>query len=293
MQTQSPPSPPRYWPGLLIVLACVTLHGCASLMGSATRSLADNLSNAVLNSNDPATVAQGLPAYLLLLDGLLADDRDNAAMLRAAAELNSAYAGVFAREPGQAALLSDKALDYASRAACLNNKSACDLETLDFSEYEARVASLGDKDIDSLYTLGSTWTGWIEAHSDDWNAIAQIDRAKLLLQRVVSLDDGYNEGFAHIYLGSLATLLPPALGGKPEIGKYHFERAIEISGGNNLMAQVNYAQRYARLLFERELHDRLLQQVLAAEPKIDGLTLSNTLARQQAKELLSSADEYF
>jgi hypothetical protein len=59
------------------------------------------------------------------------------------------------------------------------------------------------------------------------------------------------------------------------------------------MAQVNYAQRYARLLFERELHDRLLNQVLASESKVDGLTLSNTLAKQQAGELLNSADEYF
>ncbi len=284
---------PGSWLGALALLASVMLSGCATLVGSATQNLADSLSSSILNSNDPATVAQGLPAYLLLLDGLLADDPDNAGMLRASAELNSAYAGVFAREPGQAGLLASKALGYARRAFCQANSTSCYLETIDFKEFETRVAAFGSKDIDFLYTLGSTWTGWIDAHSNDWNAVAQIDRAKMLLQRVVSLEDDYNEGFAHIYLGSLATLLPPALGGKPEIGKYHFERAIAISDGANLMAQVSYAQRYARLLFERELHDRLLKQVLASESKVDGLTLSNTLAKQQAGELLDSADEYF
>ena len=281
------------WLGALALLANVMLTGCSTLVGSATQNLADSLSSSILNSNDPATVAQGLPAYLLLLDGLLADDPENAGMLRAAAELNSAYAGVFAREPGQAGLLASKALGYARRAFCQSNSAACYLETIDFKEFEGRVAAFGYQDIDFLYTLGSTWTGWIDAHSNDWNAVAQIDRAKMLLQRVVSLKDDYNEGFAHIYLGSLATLLPPSLGGKPEIGKYHFERAIAISDGANLMAQVNYAQRFARLLFERELHDRLLKQVLAAEPQVDGLTLSNTLAKKQAGELLDSADEYF
>ena len=41
-----------------------------------------------------------------------------------------------------------------------------------------------------------------------------------------------------------------------------FERAIEISEGKTLMAKVIYARQYARLVFDQELHDRLLQEVL-------------------------------
>jgi hypothetical protein len=59
------------------------------------------------------------------------------------------------------------------------------------------------------------------------------------------------------------------------------------------MAMVLYAQKYARLVFNRELHDRLLREVLSADVEQPGLTLANTLAQQQARELLDSSEEYF
>jgi hypothetical protein len=59
------------------------------------------------------------------------------------------------------------------------------------------------------------------------------------------------------------------------------------------MAKVLYARQYARLVFDRPLHDRLLNEVVAADPEAPGLTLGNTLAQEQALLLLASADEYF
>ena len=46
-------------------------------------------------------------------------------------------------------------------------------------------------------------------------------------------------------------------------------------------------------VFDRELHDRLLNEVLAADPSYKGWTLSNVMARREAEALLQSADEYF
>ena len=68
----------------------------------------------------------------------------------------------------------------------------------------------------------------------------------------------------HGYLGILNSLRPPALGGNPELARSHFERAIELSGGQDLSIKVEYARRYARLVFDQELHDRLLTEVLNA-----------------------------
>ena len=39
--------------------------------------------------------------------------------------------------------------------------------------------------------------------------------------------------------------------------------------------------------------DQLLQEVLAADPEAPRLTLSNTLAKADAQELLDGADDYF
>ena len=89
------------------------------------------------------------------------------------------------------------------------------------------------------------------------------------------------------------SLRPPALGGKPELGQKYFERAIELTDGKDLSVKVEYAQGYARLVYDRELHDQLLNDVLVSELKQPGLTLTNSLAKQQAEELLASAEEYF
>ena len=66
-----------------------------------------------------------------------------------------------------------------------------------------------------------------------------------------------------------------------------------MSGGKDLSIKVEFARGYARLLYERDLHDRLLNEVLAAEIEQPGLTLFNLLARDQAESLLASADDYF
>jgi hypothetical protein len=90
----------------------------------------------------------------------------------------------------------------------------------------------------------------------------------------------------------METLLPASLGGKPELGRLHFERAIEINE-SYLMTKVIYAEQYARLVFDQELHDRLLNEVLSADPIVEGMTLVNRIAQERAKELLSASKDYF
>ena len=77
------------------------------------------------------------------------------------------------------------------------------------------------------------------------------------------------------------------------MGRSHFEKALNIAKQKNLMIKVVYAKQYARLVFDRNLHDRLLQEVLNADPDVRGYVLNNTLAQREARELLDSADDYF
>jgi hypothetical protein len=114
-----------------------------------------------------------------------------------------------------------------------------------------------------------------------------------MMQRVVALDETHEEGSAFLYLGILATLLPEAMGGKPEQGRKDFERVIEISNGRNLSAKVLIARSYARLVFDRELHDRLCREVIEADPVAPELTLTNTMAQEEARALLGSSEDYF
>jgi hypothetical protein len=83
------------------------------------------------------------------------------------------------------------------------------------------------------------------------------------------------------------------MGGRPELGRQHFERALQISEERNLMVKVMLADQYGRLMFDRKLHDRLLQEVMAADVQAPGLTLMNTVAKERAEQLLDSGDDYF
>lgn len=276
-----------------IVLLVATGSGCASMVSTATARMAQNLSAAVLNQDDPETVRQGAPAYLLLVDSLIADDPQASALLQGGARLYVAYAAAFVTDPDRARRLTRRAVEYADRALCVDLPPACAPAARTVDGFRAAISGAGVAQVPALYTWGIAHAGWIQAASDDWNAIAELPKVEAAMARVVALDEAYERGAAYMYLGILATLRPAALGGRPEEGRRHFERAIELSDGKNLMEQVQFARSYARLVFDRPLHDRLLKEVLAAEAEQPGLTLSNTLAKEQARKLLADADAYF
>jgi len=278
---------------LLALFLIVPLAGCASMLSSATARLASDLSAAILDQNDPETVEAGAPAYLLLIDSLIRDDPKSEMLLRSGAKLYGAYAGVFVKDAERSKRLTDKSRLYAERALCRHRSALCGIGKRPYDEFRTGLAGLHKDSVPTLFTFASAWAGWIQAHSGDWNAVADLAKVRVAMERVVVLDETHEHGSAHLYLGVMTTLLPPALGGKPEEGRVHFERAIALSQGHDLMAKVEYARRYARLVFDRTLHDRLLNEVLQAPAMAPGLTLSNTLAQRSARELLKSADSYF
>jgi len=274
----------------LFLLILAMLAGCTSF-ASKTEKIAGNLSRAMLNQDDPEIVRTGAPAYLLLLDGMIEGAPNDRALLMAGARLYSAYAIGLVKNAIRRERLSTKARDYARRALCSTQPAVCKNENKPFREFAPYIDEIGRTDLKALYTYGTSWVGWIQAHSSDWGALADLPKIEYIMQRVVTLEQGHDRGRAQLYLGVMHTQLPPAMGGKPEVGKAYFEQAIKYSNGRDLMAKVEFARRYARLVFDQSLHDRLLKEVLEAKPAEPELTLSNILAQQQAKELL--ADDYF
>ena len=184
-------------------------------------------------------------------------------------------------------------MGYASKAACHANDRLCGLRDQTYDAFQAIVKQTDEDDLPYLFTLGHAWASWIMANQDDFNALADISRIEDIMHQVIVLDETYRDGAAYLYLGTLATFLPPALGGTPEKGRAYFEKAIALSKGKNFMTQVVYARLYARMMFDRPLHDRLLKNVVERDPDIPGYTLINTYAQQQARQMLAEAEDYF
>ncbi len=278
---------------LLALLILPGLGGCRTVINTVTEDFAAQLSTAILDNPDLATVRDGAPAYLILIDGLLGSEPSSPELLKQAALLNSSYATAFVQEPERARLLNAKALAMSERSVCLGIDDGCDLRTRKYSEYEAWLADLGKKDVPLVYGLGTSWAGWMQANSDDFAAIAELGRVKALMARMLELDPTFDNGGPHLYMGVFEVLLPPSVGGRPEVAKRHFESALDIAGESALMVKVMYAQEYARAQFDRELHDKLLAEVLSTNPQVSGLTLTNTVAQERARALMETADAYF
>jgi hypothetical protein len=277
----------------LVGLIAVLATGCAAFVSSAASDFADGLSSAILNQDDPETVRAAVPSYMLLLDSLVERSPEDADILSAAATLYASYGAVFADEPARAKRLTRRARDYAQRAICAEYTGACGWRGLNYDEFNESVSGVGADNAELLYTYGFATLAYLRAHSDDWNSLAELPQAQSLFDHYLKIaGDDVNEA-TYVYMGILLTLRPPALGGKPEIARGYFEKAIELSGGRDLSAKVEFAKGYAKMLYERELHDQLLTEVVNADPYFDGLTLSNVLAKQEAARLLLEADDYF
>lgn len=276
---------------ILLIMLVVSLNGCATVVSSVTAGLAEDLSWSILNSNDVETVREAIPAYLVMLDSFLRGSPDDPALLMAASSLNGAFA-IFADE-NRAKLLTTKSLKYAMAAACVTKESLCGLNEVKFDAMKAEVDQLEQKDVAVAYTVAVAWASWIQANSGDWNAIAQLSQVKYLMNRVIELDETWDNGGPHLYMGGLETVLPASMGGNPEVGRAHFERAIELGEGQFLMTKVVFAENYAKLTFDKALHDQLLKEVIAADPVVEGMTLTNTVAQERATVLLAESDDYF
>lgn len=271
----------------------MALQGCSSLISGATKNLAEQLQSTISNHNDPQLVKEAVPAYMLMVESFLQGDPENVDLMVAATGLYTAYTSVFVDDPNRQVKLSNRGFEYAQSAACYHNEQFCGLKSLQYDAFLTRLTTMTKQDVPVLSAYGAAWGNWLKANSSDFNAIADLPKVTRLMERLVELDEFYQSGSGHLYLGIIHTLTPPAVGGKPEIARKHFERAIEISKGKNLMVKVTYAQQYARMLFDRELHDILLNEVIAADPVVQDFTLTNSMAIELANSLLTSADDYF
>lgn len=278
---------------LFIVLILMSATACSSLVSSAKKQFAEDLSQTIVNYDDPETVRQALPAYLVLVSSLIRSDEENVGLLISGSRLYGAYASVFVDEPERKIVLSEMAFEYAERAVCLTRQGACEARALSYSGYEQLLNQFTREQVNVLFAYGAAWAGWIQANRGDWNAVAELPRVKATIGRVLVLDETISNGDAHLYMGVMESFLPPNMGGKTELAKQHFERALALSGRTNLMAMVLYAEKYAKLVFDRELHDSLLNEVINADISGSKTALIDRIARARARKLLTEADDYF
>jgi len=275
------------------VLALLCLVGCAGFVDRATREFADDLEVAIREYNDPELVSDGLPAYLLLLEARLNGSPDSPSLRLSTARLTSTYAALFADDEGRYQRLNARALGHARAGACLASERLCGLDRLDFDAFDERISQFEVDDLEPLYILATTWTGWIDANASDYGALGDLPRVERLLAWVADTDPDHDDGAVWLYLAVLNSQRPPAAGGQPEKARRYFERARDITGGENLLINVLMADSYARLTFDRELYVTLLREVIDSDVSAPIYRLSNAVAKDRAETLYQQTEAIF
>jgi hypothetical protein len=247
----------------------------------------------IQQQSDIELVCEGTPAYLLMIDSMLVSSPNNKRLLLTASQSYSAYAAALEECGGvhdtRIAPISDKAKLHGTRLLSrylpLNN--AQDYEALD-----RKLAGLGRSDVPNIFWGTFGWLTWVKNRKGSPESIADLVIIEKIMVRLLEIDESYQGGSIHIFFGSYYAAKPAMFGGRPDLSKLHFEKALDVSKRRFLMAQVTYAETLARATLDQELHDRLLKEVL--DFPLDSapeFRLSNEIAVNKAKRLLN--ENYF
>ncbi|HEX5660922.1 MAG TPA: TRAP transporter TatT component family protein [Polyangiales bacterium] len=148
-------------------------------------------------------------------------------------------------------------------------------------------------DIGPVFWAGLAWGAAINMSLDDPSLLAELPTAKALVTHAKNLDDVYFNGGAYVFLGSMESAFPKAMGGDPEKGKALFEQGLSRTGRRNHMMLVNYARVYAVNTQDRALFVQLLNEVINAPDQGTSVRLSNKVARRRAERYLTQGDQWF
>jgi len=260
----------------------------------ATGSLLEDVGKSSYKQSDLRMIREGMPAYLMLMDGMVEAWPDNEQLLISAAQGYSSFASAFIEDHDKeyAELLYKKGREYALRA--LEKRGLKEPLHGALDNFEEDLKNLGKEDVAYIFWAAACWGNWIILNLGSMEALAELPRVELMMQRVLELDEGFYYGGPHLFMGIKFASRPEMFGGDLKKAQQHFLRAMDLGKGRFLMAYVYYANHYARRVLDKNLFQSTLKKVMETPADIPPeLTLLNTVAKKKAKALLDRANEYF
>jgi tetratricopeptide (TPR) repeat protein len=286
------------WSCIFSLLFLISLSSAClpsrKLTVGATATLLEGVAKSSYRQSDLRLLREGMPAYLMLLDGMIETWPDNEQLLITAAQTYSSFASLFVEDQDNeyAKALFGKGKDYTLRS--LEKKGVKAPLQSSFEEFEKNLKILGKKDVLYLFWGATCWANWIRMNLDSMEALAELPKVQSMMQRVLELDEGYYYGGAHLFMGIWLASRPKIAGGDLKKAQEHFLKALDLGKGKFLMAYVYYANYYARQALDKDLFLSTLQKVLETPADVSpDLTLLNTEAKKEAKRLLDRVGEYF
>jgi hypothetical protein len=275
-----------------IILICFGffLSACSTLVTTALQPAVGNIQQ----QTDINLVCEGIPAYLLMIDSMLVSSPKNKYLLLSGAQSYSAYAMALEECGGvgdkRIEPITDKAKLYGRRL--LRHYLPSTTEGQDYQALDQELAKLDRSDVPDVFWGTFGWLTWVKDQKGSPESIADIVLIEKIMARLLQLDESYQGGSIHLFFGAYYAAKPTMFGGRPDLSKIHFEKALQLSKRKFLMIQTTYAETLAKATLDQKLYDQLLKEVIAfpldSAPEFG---LSNQIAKHRAKRLLT--EDYF
>ena len=275
---------------LILAFIALSLTSCSAGRTYVVGGVIQDVVEASQSQDDLQVIRQGIPSYLMLIDGMIHAEPTNKALLIAGARAYTTYATLVEDQESSRRLYT-RAKDYALTALNLNEHlGKCSQLPLD--EFRACLVENTDaKDVPLLYWSAVVWGGWISTHLDDIIAVSQLPRVEALMRRAVALDETYGRGGGLLFLGTYEASRP---GGNLAEARRYFERGLKIGEGRLLMGYVYFASSYAVKARDRKAYHEALEKVIKTPADIaPDLTLVNTIAKNKAQGMLDEENDIF
>lgn len=258
--------------------------------------------------NDVELVGDALPFGLKLIESLLAESPHHEGLLLAGCRGFTLYAYGYVQQEAdrvapedleranelrrRARRLFERASGYGLRA--LERRYPGIRQALEKDPAQAVAAVRDPQHVPLLYWNAAALGLAISAARGDAAMLARLPEVEALINRALALDGSWNGGALHEFQVIFASARPAAGAFDAARVRKHFERAVELGGGQKASAFVGYAESVLVKEQKRAEFRRMLERALAIDPDKDERTrLMNLIAQRRARWLLSRIDELF
>lgn len=292
----------------LVLFSALLLSSC-SVKRYAINQLGNALAGAgttFASDDDPDLIRAAVPFSLKLIESLLAESPRHEGLLLAAAQGFTEYAYAFVQEDADEAEDTDKvkATAMRARAAKLYLRArnyglrGMEVRHAGFAERlkanpKGAVKELKKSEAPIMYWTAISW-GAALAASHDFAMIPEIPRFEALIDRVLEVDDAFDEGTAHTFMITYEMSRLNAKGDRAALAKEHFDRAVALGGGHQAGPLVAYAENVLVAQKNKTEFQTMLRQALRLDINASPSNRELNLAVQRrARWLLSRTDKLF
>lgn len=296
----------------LLFCALTVVFGSCSLNKVAVNLVANTLSSGdstvFTGEEDPQLVADALPFAMKLYESLLEQTPENEELLLTTGSVFTMYANAFVQTPAsmlpeseyeqqQQLLQRAKKLYLRGRGYLLR---AAELRYPGFGKYlqsndlEQALATTEIEDVPLLFWTAASWLGAFSTDTFDMELLLNLSKPIALLNRALELDETWSNGMIHDTLISIYGSLPEAMGGSQEKARYHFEKAVEYSGGLSPSPYVALASTVSVANQDVKEFRQLLGQAIDIDPEDNpDNRLQILLSQEKARWLLDHIEDFF